>query len=182
MTEPARTPPRKRRLFRLEFGPHRVERDVDAELAFHLDMRVRRLIERGLDPDSARTQALAQFGDWDTVRSEMLDIDHQQEKAVKRANYFTELRQDTVYAVRSLRHNLGFAIVIVLSLAIGIGANTSIFPLIDALLLRPLPVPTPTSWWPSATHVASTARPMDPSGLTCTPTGCTTLSARTPDS
>jgi predicted permease len=104
-------------------------------------MRVRRLVERGLDPAAARAQALAQFGDWDTVRREMLDIDHQQEKAVKRANYFAELRQDTLYAVRSLRHNLGFALVIVLSLAIGIGANTSIFTLIDALLLRPLPVP-----------------------------------------
>src|SRR5690349_7221687 len=141
MSDADRTPPRNRRLFRLEHGPHRVERDVDAELAFHLDMRVRRLIERGLDPATARTQALAQFGDWDTVRREMLDIDHQQEKAVKRANYFAELRQDTVYAVRSLRQNLGFGHVIVLSLAIGIGANTSIFTLIAALLLRPLPVP-----------------------------------------
>jgi predicted permease len=141
MSDSERTPPRKRRLFRLDLGPHRVERDVDAELAFHLDMRVRRLVERGMDPAAARAQALQQFGDWDTVRSEMLDIDHQQEKAVKRANYFTELRQDTLYALRSLRHNLGFALVIVLSLAIGIGANTAIFTLIDALLLRPLPVP-----------------------------------------
>ena len=60
---------------------------------------------------------------------------------MKRANYFAELRQDTTYAVRSLRNNVGFALVIVLSLAIGIGANTAIFTLIDALLLRPLPVP-----------------------------------------
>src|SRR6185295_14919833 len=80
-------------------------------------------------------------GDWDTVRAEMLDIDYQQEKTVKRANYLSELRQDVTYAVRSLGHNIGFALVIVLSLAIGIGANTSIFTLIDALLLRPLPVP-----------------------------------------
>jgi len=141
MTDSDRTPPRKPRLFRLELGPHRVERDVDAELAFHLDMRVRRLVERGLDPATARAQALEQFGDWDTVRREMLAIDHQQEKAVNRANYFTELRQDTLYAIRSLRHNLGFALVIVLSLAVGIGANTAVFTLIDALLLRPLPVP-----------------------------------------
>ncbi len=91
-------------------------------------------------PPLARRHS-AQFGDWDTVRAEMLDIDHQQEKTVKRANYFAELRQDVTYAVRSLRNNLGFALVIVLSLAIGIGANTAIFTLIDALLLRPLPVP-----------------------------------------
>ena len=141
MSDRDRTPPRRRRLFRLDVGQRHVERDVDAELAFHLEMRVRRLIERGMDPSAARAQALDQFGDWDTVRAEMLDIDHQQEKAVKRANYLTELRQDALYALRSLRSNAGFALVIVLSLAIAIGANTAIFTLIDALLLRPLPVP-----------------------------------------
>ncbi|HEX6052572.1 MAG TPA: ABC transporter permease, partial [Gemmatimonadaceae bacterium] len=62
-------------------------------------------------------------------------------RAVKRANYLAELRQDVGYALRALRGNLGFTVVIVLSLAIGIGANTAIFTLIDALLLRQLPVP-----------------------------------------
>jgi predicted permease len=114
---------------------------VDTELAFHLDMRVRKLVERGMDPATARAQALRQFGDWDVVRSQMLDIDYQQEKAVKRTNYFTELRQDAFYGLRSLSHNVGFALVIVLSLAIAIGANTAIFTLINALILRPLPVP-----------------------------------------
>jgi len=141
MSDPDRTPPVRRRFFRLELGPRRVERDVDTELAFHLEMRVRRLVEHGMDPAAARAQALNQFGDWDTVRAEMLDIDYQQEKAVKRANYLTELRQDTLYALRSLRSNAGFALVVVLSLGIAIGANTAIFTLIDALLLRPLPVP-----------------------------------------
>ena len=141
MSDADRSPPSRRRLFRLDLGPHRVERDVDAELAFHLEMRVRRLVERGMDPAAARAQALRQFGDWDLVRTELLDIDHQQEKTVKRANYLAELRQDTLYALRSLRSNVGFGLVIVLSLAMGIGANTAIFTLIDALLLRPLPVP-----------------------------------------
>jgi hypothetical protein len=140
MSDAERTPPKRRR-FRLESGPHRIERDVDAELAFHLDMRIRRLVERGMDPATARAQAIQQFGDWDVVRAEMLDIDYQQEKTVKRANLLAELRQDTLYATRSLRNNVGFALVIVLSLAVGIGANTAIFTLIDALLLRPLPVP-----------------------------------------
>ncbi len=140
MTRDEHTPPNKR-FFRLEHGEHRVERDVDAELAFHVDMRSRRLVERGMDPAAARAQAIKQFGDWDTVRAQMLDIDYQQEKTVKRANYLAELRQDALYALRAIRNNLGFAFVIVLSLAIGIGANTAIFTLIDALLLRPLPVP-----------------------------------------
>lgn len=141
MTAESQSPRGRRKAFRLEHGPHRVERDVDAELAFHLDMRIRRLVERGMDPAAARAQALRQFGDWDMVRAEMLDIAYQQERTVKRANYLAELRQDVLYALRSLRHNVGFALVIVLSLAIGIGANTAIFTLVDALLLRPLPVP-----------------------------------------
>jgi predicted permease len=127
--------------FRLDFGPRRVERDVDAELAFHLDMRVQRLVERGMDPAAARAEALRQFGDWHSVRAELVAIDTHREKTVRRANYLAELRQDAAYAVRALRHNLGFALVVVLSLAVGIGANTAIFTLIDALLLRPLPVP-----------------------------------------
>ncbi len=134
-------PPGKRRVPRIELGEHRVERDVDTELAFHLDMRTRRLIERGMDPAAARAQALRQFGDWNVVRSQMLDIDYQKERAVKRANYLAELRQDVGYALRALGGNLGFTLVIVLSLAIGIGANGAIFTLIDALVLRPLPVP-----------------------------------------
>jgi putative ABC transport system permease protein len=141
MTNSEDTPPGKRRFFRLDLGPHHVERDVDTELAFHLEMRIRRLVQRGMDPVSARAQALRQFGDWNLVRAQMLDIDYQQEKTVKRANYFAELRQDVLYALRSLRNHLGFALVVILSLAIGIGANTAVFTLIDALLLRPLPVP-----------------------------------------
>jgi predicted permease len=133
--------PGKRRLLRIDLGEHRVARDVDAELAFHIDMRTRRLVERGMDPAAARAQALRQFGDWDTVRSETLEIDYGKEKAVKRANYFAELRQDTAYALRALRGSMGFALVIVLSLAIGIGANTAVFSLLDALMLRPIPVP-----------------------------------------
>jgi predicted permease len=127
--------------FRLDLGPRRVERDVDAELEFHLDMRTRRLVERGMDPAAARSEALRQFGDLSGVRAELVALDTQQEKIVRRTNYFAELRQDTAYAVRALRHNLGFALVVILSLAVGIGANTAVFTLIDALLLRPLPVP-----------------------------------------
>ena len=127
--------------FRLNLGPRRVERDVDAELAFHVDMRVQRLVSRGMEPAAARAEALRQFGDWDGVRAELVALDTRTEKTVRRANFFAELWQDTLYGVRTLRHNLGFALVVVLSLAVGIGANTAVFTLIDALLLRPLPVP-----------------------------------------
>jgi predicted permease len=126
--------------FRVGVG-RRLERDVDAELAFHLDMRARRLVERGLDPAAARAEALRQFGDWEGVRAELVAMDTRRERIVRRANYFADLRQDAAYAVRALGRNLGLALVVILSLAVGIGANTAVFTLIDALLLRKLPVP-----------------------------------------
>jgi predicted permease len=135
--------PSGRKRFRLGVGPHRVERDVDEELAFHLEMRARRLAARGLDPDAARAQALRQFGDFGAVRAECLDIDHRQDRTVRRSNYLDELRQDVAYALRALRQNAGFAAIVLATLAVGIGANAAVFSVVDALLLRPLPVAHP---------------------------------------
>jgi hypothetical protein len=72
--------------FRLDLGPRRVERNVDAELNFHLDMRTRRLVERGMEPAAARSEALRQFGDLSGVRAELVALDTQQEKIVRRTN------------------------------------------------------------------------------------------------
>jgi predicted permease len=131
------------RPFRLEVGARGVERDVDAELAFHIDMRIRKLIASGLAPDAARAEAMRQFGDFFSVRAECLTIDHQRERAMTRASVFANLRQDAAYAVRSLCQHKGFASVLLLILALGIGANTALFSLVDALMLRSLPVPHP---------------------------------------
>ena len=131
-----------RRVFRVPFRAH-VDRDVDDELAFHLDMRVRRLIDAGWSPDAARAEALRQFGDLNTVRDSCVAMDQQRERTMRRVNLVTELVQDTVFALRTLRHNLGYAAVIVIALAVGIGANTAIFTLVDALLMTSLPVKNP---------------------------------------
>ena len=134
---------RRRRAFRLDTGRQRVERDVDEEIAFHLEMRTRKHAARGLDPRRAQEEALRQFGDIDSVRAECLDIDYRRERDVRRARYFDELRQDTRYALRALRQNPVFTIVVLLSLTLGIGANTAVFTLVDALLFRSLPVAEP---------------------------------------
>lgn len=131
------------RIFRIESGAERAERDVDEEIGFHIDMRVKRLVESGLDPAAARATALSRFGDISEVRSECLTIDHERERAMQRANHLEDLRRDAGYAVRTLIQNRSFTAVVLLILALGIGANTAMFTLVDALLLRTLPVPHP---------------------------------------
>jgi predicted permease len=132
-----------RRVFRIPFARSQIPREVDDELEFHLETRTQRLIAAGWLPDAARQEALRQFGDVATVRQDCVTMDEQRVRAMKRAYMMEEFQQDVVYAVRTLRRNIGFTLVIVCALAIGIGANTAIFTLINAVLVRSLPVEHP---------------------------------------
>src|SRR4029079_14277777 len=82
-------------------------------------------------------------GDVDGVKANCVALDQQRDRAMNRAHLFEELRQDLGYAARTLRRNVGFTLVVVVTLAFGIGANTAIFSLIDAMLLRRLAVTEP---------------------------------------
>ena len=132
-----------RRVFRLPFSARRLARDVDDEIAFHLATRVDRLVAGGLTPDEARREALRQFGDLPAVRRSMLTLSRQREATAHRVMILSDLRQDLAFGIRTLRRGTGFTALVVGSLALGIGANATIFSLIDALLLRPLPVTKP---------------------------------------
>jgi len=131
------------RVFRIGVGARHLERDVDQEIEFHIAMRTQKLVAAGLAPDAARAKALERFGDMSSVRNNCLDVDYHRERAMRRTNFLSNLRQDIAYALRTMRQNAGFAAVVLLTLALGIGANTSTFTLIDALVLRTLPVPHP---------------------------------------
>ena len=133
----------RKRIFRVREGSRHVERDVDDELAFHLAMRTRKLVDAGLDAESARVKALEQFGDFTGVRDECLTIDHDLERRMRWTDFLSNLRQDLAYALRSLRQHKQFAAVVLAILTLGIGANTATFTLIDALMLRSLPVANP---------------------------------------
>jgi len=132
-----------RRILRLDFGAGHVERDVDQEIAFHLEMRTRKLVAAGWDPAAARVKALEQFGNLPALRNECVAIDTERERAMKWTDRISGLRRDFGFALRSLGTHPQFTIAVVLVLAIGIGGNTAIFTLVDALLLRTLPVPHP---------------------------------------
>src|SRR5215216_1660962 len=123
----------KRKIFRVREGARHVERDVDEELDFHLAMRTRKLVDAGFDPATARAKALEQFGDFTGVRAECLTIDHDRERAMRLSDLTSSLRQDVLYALRSLRQHKQFTAVVLTILTLGIGANTATFTLVDSL-------------------------------------------------
>ncbi len=132
-----------RRVFRIPFSRFRLVREVDDEILFHLQSRIDALVAEGVSPEEARASALKQFGDVRGVRGDMLVLDRERETAARRRRFIAEIRQDVAYGVRTLRRNAALAGLVIGGLALGIGANAAIYSLVDAVLVRTLPVRHP---------------------------------------
>ncbi|HLK65317.1 MAG TPA: ABC transporter permease [Bryobacteraceae bacterium] len=110
-----------------------LERELDKELRFHLDAETAANLRSGLPPAEAHLAAIRRLGGVAQIQEECRDM--------RRTDYFENFVRDLRYAARNLARIPGFAVVIVLTLALSIGANSAIFSVIDGVLLRPLPYP-----------------------------------------
>ncbi len=113
------------------FVSKRMERELDDEIRFHLQRETEENVRRGMAPEAARTEALRKFGGVEKTKEELRDAD--------RARLLETVVQDVRYGLRSLRKNPGYATAAVLTLALGIGANTAIFSVVHGVLLQSLP-------------------------------------------
>jgi predicted permease len=111
--------------------------DLDAELSFHFRQTEEELIGQGLNPTDAREEARRRFGNLNRYRRELARIDRQRAAKTRRLAFFESVFQDLAYLARGLRREPGFTAAVVLTLALGIGANATMFGVVDHLLLSP---------------------------------------------
>jgi len=143
-------PLRLRSLFRRRF----VEQELNDELRFHLERMIEAKVATGMPAEEARYAALRELGGAEQIKEECRDM--------RRTNLLEDFIQDVRYGLRVLAKSPGFTAVAVLTLALGIGANTAIFSLIDSVMLRMLPVARPGDLLQVKTRIPQ--RPGEPSG------------------
>ena len=119
-----------------------IEREVQEELDHHIELRTQELVDKGVDPIEARTQARRRI-EQARVEAELTRLGRKRNTAWARRDWQDELRQDLTFAFRQLRAKPGFTLAAVLTLALGLGATTAIFSVVHAVVLKPYAYPDP---------------------------------------
>ena len=134
------------------FRTTRVEQELDEELRYHVDRLVDDYVAAGVAPSEARCRALREMG--------AIEVQKEECREARGLALVDGLRQDVTYALRALRKSPGFSTVAILSLAIGIGANTTIFTFVNAVLLEPLPYPASDRLVTLSEHTLDSSKPL----------------------
>ena len=121
-----------------------IRADVDDELRFHVEMLIQELLAAGWNMPAARAEAERRFGAIGAVRDACLTIDQRRHRHAAFGDLMIAVVQDLRYVLKTLRAAPGFALIVTVTLAMGIGATTAIFTVVDSVLARPLPYATPT--------------------------------------
>lgn len=129
----------------------KIESELDSEIAFHLDSVIQEKIASGMPPEAARRETLLEFGGREQIKEECRQV----HRVVSVENTWANLKS----AFRFIRRSPGFSLTVVLTLALGIGANSAVFSAIDAILLRPLPYPNASELVVLHQHDQTSKRP-----------------------
>jgi predicted permease len=117
------------------FARKRVERELDEKLRFHFDQQFEKYVHAGMNPDEAQRRVQLEFGGLDHIKEEYRDA--------LGVRLLEDLWRDVRYAVRTVIRTPGFAVTAIVSIALGVGANTIVFSVVNALVLMPLPINDP---------------------------------------
>lgn len=123
------------------FPRRAVEQDVEDELRFHIEGRIRELVRQGMDEDDARADVLRRFGNVRSLEEACRIVGAQRVARERRRGTVEAVTRDLALAARTLKRNPGFTLTVIVTLAVGIGATTAVFSVLEAVVLRPLAFP-----------------------------------------